>query len=114
MGQNQKHTSECFMQEIVLAIGEATLEPIKEETQNSPVFSLLVDETTDVSIIKQMIVYGCYISNGETKTQFLGIVKLSDGRAVTIDAVQCMQHCKAGNRSWEDYDICDDIWTIFS
>ena len=31
-----------------------------------------------------MIVYSCYISNGETKTRFLGIVELSDGRAVTI------------------------------
>ena len=56
LGQNQKYTSERFMQEIVLAMGEAALEPIKEEIQNSPVFVLLVDETTDVSIIRQMIV----------------------------------------------------------
>lgn len=84
LGQNQKYTSECFKQEIVLAMGEAVLEPIKEEIQSSPAFSLLIDETTDVSIIKQMIVYGRYISNGETKTKFLGIVELSDGRAVTI------------------------------
>ena len=73
--------SERFMHEIVLAMGEAALEPIKEEIQNSPVFTLLVDETMDVSIIKQMIGYARYISNGETKTQFLGIVELSDGRA---------------------------------
>ena len=48
LGQNQKYTSERFMQEIVLAMEEAVL-------QTSPVFSLLIDETTDVSIIKQMI-----------------------------------------------------------
>ena len=51
MGQNQKYTSEHFMQEIVLAMGEAALEPIKEEIQISPVFSLCIDETMDVSII---------------------------------------------------------------
>ena len=57
--------SERFVQEIVLAMGEAVLEPIKEEIQYSP------DETTDVSIIKH---YGRYISNGETKIRhiFLG------------------------------------------
>ena len=92
MDQNQKYTSERFMQEIVLAMGEAALEPIKEEIQNSPVFALLIDETTDVSIKKQMIVYGSYISNGETKTRFLGIVELSDGRAVTITGA-LLQFC---------------------
>ena len=61
LGQNQKYTSDRFMQEIVLAMGEAALEPIKEEIQNSPVFALLVDETTDVSIIKQMIVWPLHI-----------------------------------------------------
>ena len=79
LGQNWKYTSECFMQEIVSAMGEAALEPIKEEIQSSPVFSLLIDETTDVSIIKQkqMTVYGHYILNGKTKTRFLGKVELS-------------------------------------
>ena len=72
------------MHEIVLTMGEATLEPIKEEIQNSPVFSLLIDETMDVSIIKEMIVYCRYISNGETKTRFLGIVELSYGRAAQM------------------------------
>ena len=35
-----------------------------------------------------MIVYGRYTSNG-TKTWFLGIVELSDGRAVTITDALC-------------------------
>ena len=40
-----------------------------------------------------MIVYGRYLSNGETKTWFLGIVELSDGRAVPItDAL--LQLCR--------------------
>ena len=37
------------MQEIVLAMGETVLESLKEKIQASPVFALLVDETTDVS-----------------------------------------------------------------
>lgn len=39
-----------------------------------------------------MIVYGHYVSNGDTKTRFLGIVELSDGRAITITDV-LLQFC---------------------
>ena len=80
------------MQEIILAMGEAALEPIKEEIQNSPVFALLVDETTDVSIIKQMIVYGRSYQMERLRHGFLGIVELSDGRAVTITGA-LLQFC---------------------
>ena len=60
--------------------------------QASPFFSLLIDETTDVSILKQMIIYGRYICKGEAKIRFLGVVELPDGAAVTItDAL--LQFC---------------------
>ena len=52
-----------------------------------PGFLPLIDETTDVSIVKQMIIYGHYICEGckgEAKTRFLGVVELSDGTAVII------------------------------
>ena len=88
MGQNMKYTSERFMQEIVLAMGETVQESLKEEIQASPVFALLVDETTDVSILKQMIINGRYLLDGEVRSRFLGIVELPDGKAVTItDAI---------------------------
>ena len=93
MGGNMKYTSECFMQEIVLALAETVIKPIKEDMLTSPVFSLLIDETTDVSVVKQMIVYGRYLSAGEATTRFLGIVELHDGTATTItDAL--LQFCR--------------------
>ena len=88
MGQNMKYTSERFMQEIVLALGEIVQESLKEEIQASPAFALLVDETTDVSILKQLIIYGRYLVEGEVHSRFLGIVELPDGKAITItDAI---------------------------
>lgn len=84
MSQNMKYTLERFMQEIVLALAETVHEPIKEELQSSPVFSLMIDETTDVSILKQMIIYCHYMCKGEVKTCFIGIIELADGKAVTI------------------------------
>lgn len=64
------------MQEIMLCLAETVMEPIKEDMRSSPVFSLLIDETTDVSVLKQMIVYGRYLCNGEATTRFLGVVEL--------------------------------------
>ena len=45
---------------------------------------ILIDETTDISILKQMIIYGCYVMKGETKTHFLGMVELSNSKTMTI------------------------------
>ena len=73
-----KYTFEHFMQV------ETAIEPIKEEMQTSFTFSLVIDETTDVSIVKQMVIYGRYICGGEAKTRFLGVVELPDGTASTI------------------------------
>ena len=57
---------------------------IVESLQASPFFALCVDETTDVSITKQLIVYCRYVVEGEVKTSFLRIVELPNGLAVTI------------------------------
>ena len=46
--------------------------------------TLLVDETTDVSIKTQLIVYCRYLCDGEAKTSFLAILELLDGKAITI------------------------------
>ena len=44
----------------------------------------MVDESTDVSILKQLVLYGRCVVNGEVKTQFLKIIGLADGKAPTI------------------------------
>ncbi len=52
----------------------------------SPVFSILIDETTDVSVINEMVIYSRFItSEGEIRTVFLKIVELPNGCAETIE-----------------------------
>ena len=89
MCQYMKYTSERFMQEIVLALGETVQEPLKAEMQSSPVFALLVDTTTDISVLKQLMVYGCYLFDGEVRSRFLGIVELPDGKVVPSQMLLC-------------------------
>ena len=51
-------------------------------------YSLKVDESTDVSILKQLALYGHCVMDGEMKAHYLKVINLADGRVVTIvDAI---------------------------
>ena len=84
IGQNAKYTCKRFMQESVQALAEVMSHDIIESLQVSTFISLCIDETTDVAITKQLLVYGRYLVEGEVKTSFLQISELSDGTARTI------------------------------
>lgn len=48
-------------------------------------FALLVDETTDVAVINELIVYARYLgSDRKVYTSFLGLIEIPDGCAQTI------------------------------
>ena len=47
--------------------------------------SLLCDETTDVSITKQLIIYVRYVLEGDIRVDYLKISDLKDGTAATIE-----------------------------
>ena len=89
IGQNAKYTSERFMQESIQALAEVISQDIVKLLQASPFFSLCIDETTDVSTTKQLIIYGRYLVEGEVKTSFLQISELIDGTAKTIVSKVC-------------------------
>ena len=50
----------------------------------SPSIAILLDETTDISVSKQMIAYCHILVNGELQSNFLIIMELIDGKADTI------------------------------
>ena len=89
VGQNAKYSSERFMQECVEALATVISKDIIKSLRDLPFFALCIDETTDVSTTKQLIVYCWYIVKGEVKTSFLKIAKLSDGLAQTISDHVC-------------------------
>ena len=76
--------------------------------QASPVFSILINETTDVSILKHDDCLWSFCVNGEVKTQFLGVVEVSNGGAVTItDAL--LEFCGK-----TEFDIHRQLFTLGS
>ena len=44
---------------------------VVEEVRSSPLFSLQLDESTDISSCAQLLVYACYISENNVKVQHL-------------------------------------------
>ena len=39
-------------------------------------YSLMIDETTDIAVLNEMVIYCCYVSNNSVKTAFLKIAEL--------------------------------------
>ena len=82
-------TSERFKQELLQALAETVTMPILEDLSSSPFFALCIDETTDVSVSKQLIVYVKYLVGGTVHTSFLRVLELSNGTARSITARCC-------------------------
>ena len=77
------------MQEVVQALGEAVSEPIISAIRQSSFFAVCIDETTDVSITKELIVYIRYVHGGEINTAFVRVIELPDSAARTITDSVC-------------------------
>ena len=60
-------------------------ETILEDLQSSEFFSLMTDESTDIGVLKQLVLVGRYVSNSGVKTSFLYIRDIVNGRAETVE-----------------------------
>ena len=85
VAKNAHYTSERIMQEILETLGHQIEKRQVAALLNSRVYALMIDESTDISVTKQLVIYGRYISDeGEPCTTFLKVQDLVDGTAVRI------------------------------
>ena len=85
-GENAKYTSQHVIQEFLQTLGSQIEEQQLQEVKKSPWFSLMIDESTDVAVLNEMVVYIRYITpNAEVKTSFMKILELFNGTAQTIE-----------------------------
>ena len=73
-GGNAHYTSERFKQELVEPLAETVAKPIQENLHKSPFFFLCIDETADVSVTKQLIVYCRYLINANVHSSFIRVL----------------------------------------
>ena len=83
-GENAKYCSEQFIDEALTAMAHVIHQKIIQQISESPQFALLIDETTDIAIDKDLIIYCKYLCDRQPHTSFIGLVQLPDGKAPTI------------------------------
>ena len=85
-GENAKYTSRRITQEFIQVMGSTIERSQLNELLAAPFYSILIDETTDIAVINEMVIYCRFIrSDCQVRTVFLKIVELSNGRADTIE-----------------------------
>ena len=82
VGENAKYTSEQILQEYIKVMSDQI--DVITEVRNIPAFAVMIDESTDIAVVKQLVLFGRAVVNGKNKTRFLKIRNINDGKADTI------------------------------
>ena len=84
--ENAKYTSQRIIQEFLQVVGHYLEQQQLQDLFASPFFSLMIDESTDIAVLNEMVIYARYITpNADVKTVFMKIVPLFNGTAGTIE-----------------------------
>ena len=70
-GGNANYESQGTLQEMLHIIAEQIAAPILQDICNSHYHSILIDETTDIAVIKQMTILARYITENNQVSDFL-------------------------------------------
>ncbi|CAC5385846.1 unnamed protein product [Mytilus coruscus] len=84
VGKNAKYTSERFTQEALMSFKSIVKTPLICDLKKSPFYTVMFDETTDVSVTNELILYMRFLKNGKSSTHFLQMIEHFDGNAATI------------------------------
>ena len=87
VGRNAQYSSPEVVKELQQAISQSIKNNIQKEIQNSPFYSIMLDESTDITTTKTLMVYAHVIVDGVRKTHFLADVQLYECTAVAITDV---------------------------
>ena len=88
LGRNAQYSSEQIISELLQSLSLVIEERILNEMQSSNFFALMTDESTDIAVMKQLVLVGRYLpteSDTGIQTSYLHIVDLPNGTADTIE-----------------------------
>ena len=105
-GRNATYCSEKSVQDMLYCISDVVESDIILELKQSQHFSIMFDETTDVSIIEKMVIPSCYLEDkGQLQVRYLKVLDALDGipesSAITLSgktiASQIIIYCESNN-----------------
>ncbi len=96
VAKNAKYSSHMMIDEFLTVLSSCVEDAILNEVHNSSTVSILCDESTDTSNLKQMVIFVKYLTGGTTRTRFLKVVSLQNGTAAAIEEklVEVCKECK--------------------
>ena len=86
LGGNAQYTSEQIIAELLHCLSVVIDEDILTSLRQSAYYSLMTDESTDIAVLKQLVLVARYVDAEGVKTSFLNICDIFDGTAKTIEA----------------------------
>ena len=75
-GGNASYRSTQVVAEFLFCLSDSIKQKVLLKMKSSPTFSVLIDESTDVSVLKQLVVYDRCIVDGKLECHFLNIKDL--------------------------------------
>ena len=73
------------IRELLQSLSSVVEEQVLEDLQSSE-FSLMTDESTDIAVLKQLVLVARYLTKGGVRTSFLHVRNIHNGTAETIEA----------------------------
>ena len=85
VGRSCHYMSQNSIQDIVGCLGQTALQPLLHDNHQSELYFILIDETSNVSIKKQLIMYCRFVKHDAAlETRFIAMLPIPDGYAETI------------------------------
>ena len=85
-GQNAKYKSKRIIQEFLEVLAWQIQEKQQQELSSSMSYSIMIDESTDVAVLSEIVIYARYATATKSvKTAFMKIIDLFNGTADTIE-----------------------------
>ena len=83
--ENTKYKSQRIISEFLQVMATQVEKKKLEHVLSSEFFSLMIDESTDIAVVNEMVIYARYVQSGKVATTFLNICELPNGTADTIE-----------------------------
>ena len=74
-----------MIEEWLTILSNVTEEDLLKQIQLSPAIGLMCDESTDISVTKELILNARIIAGGKVSAHFLKLIHILDGKAETIE-----------------------------
>ena len=91
LGGNAHYTNEQSISELLQCLSTSIEEDIVSSLKSSPYFALMTDETTDISVLKQLVLVCRNSTSSGIKTSYFQITDIPNGNTIETSLLQALR-----------------------